>query len=93
LPPAYKMEGPSTYIEGFPFEFDLIVVDAKAKPMYLAVEETINPIKKKDAIRYAEITIKALHPYGVYILKDTRSKYINSGEWEHFLANLTADLN
>jgi len=48
---------------------------------------------KKDAIRYAEITIRALHPYGVYILKDTRSKYINSGEWERFVFNLTADLS
>lgn len=145
LPSNYKVAGPSVYIEGLPWEFDLMVVTAEAtqkpytnayqanqvhcvleikkhgiyakrdeleptirrriksvfdaivehhpniKPMYLAIEETVRPISDT-AIHYADITRKALHPYPVYVLQDTRGKRLQEGEWQRFVEHLISGL-
>ena len=54
------------------------------RPAYLAIQETINPIKP-DATRYADLTRKALGNYPAFILKDTRGKVFQPREWQRFI--------
>jgi hypothetical protein len=145
LPMTCKVVGPSVYVEGFPWEFDLMVVadeaetlpytnaykgedvhciievkkhgiygrreeleglvkarikapfdsvvssQSRIKALYLAVKETIEPTKT-DAIRYADVTEKALYPYAVYFLQDTRGNRIQRGEWQRFIKDVLAGL-
>ncbi len=72
--------------------FDVVFKDhSQIKPVYLAIQETINPTKP-GAIRYADITRKSLDPYPVYVLQDTRGKLLQKGEWQRFIEYITSGL-
>ena len=64
---------------------EVIAAYSHIKPVYLAIRETVNPVKE-GAIRYADLTRKALKSYPVFILQDARgSKEIQKGEWQRLI--------
>ena len=136
-----KVVGPSVYIEGFPSELDLMVVDSEASPLrrtnayqanrihrvmeikkrgvfgrrdeleanakriksvfdyiidqqhhikaaYLTIQETVDPVREK-SIRFADKTRTALHPYPVFVLRDSRGNRLQKGEWRRFIEYVT----